>query len=616
MKLRKLFAGVAAAATLLGGLAFGTTANAVDPVAVDGNGIVTSDATFKFTAEDANQWGPNNNRTIKAYKIGDYKQNGAAGSYYYTLATPTTPGTAKTTLTNALNEALKGAGANGADVTVPTDANTDPLAWAVENKYLDASGTKPYAEGTTRALADALQAAEKDKADDQADFAVTTLTKDSGLTAVKDSDGKSYTATLSAGLYLFLDTTAVDNNHVTDGEEKDQNSANAAQKQGGVIVNSAAMIVASGTLVTDEKSDDFGKITDPVNGDNTVNLKNHVTPVAKSHDDKDNTVSEGQKVGYTLTTTIPAFTTGYKDYTFALADTPGAGQTVDLSNLKVYVDGEADEDEIKPYDAASNLTGYELTTPDNYDAATKTFVAGDKTFSVDLTKFVRARQYDSAKSGAVKVTYSAIITSKKDPVTNKVQVQDNGNDNHAEDNTSLSLGKFSFTKVDADGNAVKTKDAKFKITAVAPTDANATAVAETPTTATATSDENGKVTFEGLADGTYTVEETSVPEGFLGHTTDGSAPSVAAKFEVTIKGGKAVYFKHGDNWGLTKDSADNTQSGTEITDYTVKNVKSITQLPLTGAAGIGLFTVVALLLAGAGVTVFAKSRSTKRALRA
>lgn len=41
---------------------------------------------------------------------------------------------------------------------------------------------------------------------------------------------------------------------------------------------------------------------------------------------------------------------------------------------------------------------------------------------------------------------------------------------------------------------------------------------------------------------------------------------------------------------------------------TVKNVKSIAQLPLTGAAGTTLFTVVALLVAGAGVTVAVKSR--------
>ena len=43
---------------------------------------------------------------------------------------------------------------------------------------------------------------------------------------------------------------------------------------------------------------------------------------------------------------------------------------------------------------------------------------------------------------------------------------------------------------------------------------------------------------------------------------------------------------------------------------------SITQLPLTGAAGTMLFSVIGLLIAGAAVTVFVKSRSTKRALNA
>ena len=48
----------------------------------------------------------------------------------------------------------------------------------------------------------------------------------------------------------------------------------------------------------------------------------------------------------------------------------------------------------------------------------------------------------------------------------------------------------------------------------------------------------------------------------------------------------------------------------------VTNVKNITQLPLTGAAGTMLFSVIGLLIAGAAVTVFVKSRSTKRALNA
>ena len=57
-----------------------------------------------------------------------------------------------------------------------------------------------------------------------------------------------------------------------------------------------------------------------------------------------------------------------------------------------------------------------------------------------------------------------------------------------------------------------------------------------------------------------------------------------------------------DPWGLVNTTA-----------KTVKNIKSITQLPLTGAAGTMLFTVVALLVAGAGVTIAIKSRQNAEA---
>ncbi len=60
-------------------------------------------------------------------------------------------------------------------------------------------------------------------------------------------------------------------------------------------------------------------------------------------------------------------------------------------------------------------------------------------------------------------------------------------------------------------------------------------------------------------------------------------------------------------WNLSKDN-----KGT----FQVTNVKNITQLPLTGAAEAVLFSVIGLLIAGAAVTVFVKSRSTKRALNA
>ena len=51
MKMRKLFAGIAAAATLLGGMALGAAS-----AQADGSGtVVTSKVNFTFTAQDAKQ---------------------------------------------------------------------------------------------------------------------------------------------------------------------------------------------------------------------------------------------------------------------------------------------------------------------------------------------------------------------------------------------------------------------------------------------------------------------------------------------------------------------------------------------------------------------------------
>ena len=113
---------------------------------------------------------------------------------------------------------------------------------------------------------------------------------------------------------------------------------------------------------------------------------------------------------------------------------------------------------------------------------------------------------------------------------------------------------------------------------------------------TVTSGADGKVTFTGLAAGTYTVKETMVPHGFL--------QNVKPEFTVTIDKDGNVSFTQ-DAWHLVDPQT-----------VTVKNVKSVTQLPLTGAAGITMLIVVALLLGGAAALIGVRSHSLKRQLTA
>ena len=138
-----------------------------------------------------------------------------------------------------------------------------------------------------------------------------------------------------------------------------------------------------------------------------------------------------------------------------------------------------------------------------------------------------------------------------------------------------------------DGDAVlyfvKQNDGSYK---------KAASAATSDATPDVKTDATGKLTFTGLdATKTYTVTETErASDVYL---------DIKPSFTVRFEDSNAVLSKTttSDPWGLVN-----------TTGKTVKNVKSITQLPLTGAAGTTLFTVVALLVAGGGVTVAVKSR--------
>ena len=518
MKMRKLFAGIAAAATLLGGMALGAASAQADGAATTaGSGTpVTKGVEFKFTAQDAKQL---TNRKLNAYKIADYVQYGTGSDAMYGVQTAGTV-TDKSVIKAALEAAVKGTAKS-----VPTDGS-DLMAWALAEGVLD----------TTESSKDTATGAWKNGASRK--FVETLKTKTSmlGKPTVVDlgnnlaEDGLSATVPLPAGLYLFVDADYLA------GTNKD-------------ATPSIAILVGSGNVEND--------VLNPLTKA-TVDIKNQTTTVSKTVSAA--TASVGQTVTYTITSKVPQNTQYYSDYAYTYTDTPSAGQTVNLNSLKVKVaNAELKKD-----------TDYTVTEGENGK------------FTVNITSIKRQNAGDE-----IVVTYDAEVTEAeatgRKAVTNTVVLSDNGAE--ATDSTTITNGQFSFTKTDAQGKALA--GAEFKI--------EGQNGASTPSTATAISDSNGTVTFKGLADGTYKVTETNVPAGFQ--------QNLKAAFTVTIANGKAVKYAGADIWGLAP-NAEVSDSDT----YKVKNVKNVTQLPLTGAAGTTLFTVVALLVAGAGVTVALKSR--------
>lgn len=503
MKMRKLFAGIAAAATLLGGMALGAAS-----AQADGSGtVVKSDVNFTFTAQDAKQL---TNRSLNAYKIADYVQYGTDDNATYGVQTAdgVDRGTLKTALESATGKTVSETG--------------DLMAWALAEGVLsvDNSVDGAWNNSASRKFVESL----KTRTNMLGDPTVVDLGKNLA------KDGLSATVTLPAGLYLFVD-------------------ADYSVGTNGVATPSIAILVGSGNV----KDGVLNPLTEA-----TVAIKNQTTAVTKKVNGEDViTASVGQKVTYTITSKVPQNTQYYSEYGYTYTDTPSAGQTVDFDSLKVTV-GDKSLNKGTDYTVAQNKNG---------------------TFTVTISSIQK-----QTAGALITVTYAAKVTeagaSGSKAVTNAVVLSDNGAE--AIDSTIITNSGFSFTKTDAQGNPLAGATFTIRVPGV-------------DGSFTATSDKTGTVTFKGLADGTYEVNETTVPNGFQ--------QSLKAKFNVIIENGE-VKFRGTDVWGLApKESSDK---------YKVKNVKNVTQLPLTGAAGTTLFTVVALLVAGAGVAVALKSRQRMR----
>ncbi|MBV3445875.1 isopeptide-forming domain-containing fimbrial protein [Bifidobacterium adolescentis] len=524
MKMRKLFAGIAAAATLLGGMALGATSAQAD------DAMVTDNATFTFTAETEEQL---THANLAAYKIGDYVQYGSDQSVAYGVVT-------NSTNKAAVDSALKAAGVDTADPKV------DHLAAALNAGTLDVSDSRPWDKNaaggasTTRAFANAL---EKEKL-------VNGTTVKFAATSGSAEDGYSATVTLPAGIYVFIDSAAA-----TDS-----------------VTKAIPMIVASGTVNTEKKV-----LTDPIQGANTVNMKNTNNP-GKTKEVNNTSAAIGDTLTYTLTGTIanPAPTE------FKFTDKPGKGLTIKAGTFKFYVNGE----EISAETAASDFT---VPTAD---------VTGGDNASFNVT----VNNPSKYAGKTIKVTFQAVINDEADAENGVVNKLDNyGTDVEA----PTKFTGFNFTKVDPDGKGIENvtfqvKDGDTTLYFVKQKDGSykkAASAATSGATADVKTGADGKLSFTGL-DKTkiYTVTETvRASDAYLN-----IMPSFTVSF--SKEDGSAVLTATSDPWGLVDTSA-----------KTVKNIKSITQLPLTGAAGTMLFTVVALLVAGAGVTIAIKSRQNAEA---
>lgn len=519
MKMRKLFAGIAAAATLLGGMALGAASAQADDAA-------TTPLLQVNNAQEGHTYTP--------YRFATFENAGN--------------GTVEVSTVEAWKDAVTAAAdtANGND-SIPAEYKNNPAAYVAT---FNAEQIREFA--TELAKTNPLPTADG-----------------AGLTVTAEQAGTAQPVAVSGeGWYLVTDT-------FTKSGETTATTGTPA------VVATTVNGLTDLTIVADKVTGQ-GNITTV--GQFNAKNENPLTPPAKTAkvgnvDVDGKTVNVGDTVNFTVSATVPASAANYDVYPFTITDTASKGLKVAAANtFKVQVDGR---------DVDSSL--YTVTQTGSAAVGTTTTIT-----------------FASAKSLAGKtivVSYTGTVT--KDALTdlggsvnNKAMITTNGGASGEGTTESKTYG-FQFKKigVDNDANAlagaqfvIKKKDGKFL---KQETESKAWSSVDDQTNATVfTSGADGLVQFKGLAAGDYTVMETNAPNGY--------AQNFKVTFDVSIAENGTVTFK--------QDLLHQVTLPTDDQIATVKNVKSITQLPLTGAAGTTLFIVVALLVAGAGVTVAVKSR--------
>lgn len=546
MKFTKITAMVAAIATAAGlGAVAASSANA--QVVTDGEKTITLNAT------SADQL---TGHTFKVVKVASYDVYGTAPNQSVTLKT-------EDGLKKDIADYLKYTGTG------------DPLAWAQQQDQakLDKSTTSPWlGDGTTRGLADKL-----------ASEAATEVTP------ALSSDNKQATFTLdSPGLWLIVDQAVTGK-------------------------SSKALPILAGTKLT---------INNTVYSSGSIDMKNQTASVSKTVTDQ--TVAAGQDASYTITTKVPNYV-GYKvkDYQFTVSDkfAHNAPLAYKTDTLKVTVDNK------------QLMAGTDYTVT-GFDPTSKTFI-------IDLSAYIKAKGFgtgtpadDSKFTNAglvgknVTVEYKATVTGSTGNTgtanTPTIRYPNDPSNNESKQEvpgTPVKVFNFDYTLVKKDKTtgaaldgakfAIKNADGKY-LAYTHDKDGNGkwstldTKPAADATSGVFTTGSNGQVTFTALDEGKHTIEEIAAPTGYvnvgvsfsftIAANLSGTGADQTAKPSYTIDADGV----NSDRWGLVSNGS--------TAEVVVENVKSITQLPLTGGAGTVLFTVIAALLIGAGVTVGVKSR--------
>lgn len=334
----------------------------------------------------------------------------------------------------------------------------------------------------------------------------------------------------------------------------------------------------------------------------TIHDKNDV-PFDKV-DDKES-VDVGQTVNYTITGKVPDYT-GFDTYTYLITDTMSEGLTF-KKDVKVTVGGtDVTSACTVTYDVDGNANKFTVSVP------VKNYTIGAK-IEVTYSAVVNEKAVAKIEKNHAVLKYSNDPTDDKSTNTTppdeetvysaKIVIDKYAKNAENENDTSTKLAGATFVLYKR-GNGIDTKPTSgdydtvtddntityyprkyYKYTAATETEgAKVEWVTDKDSATKNVTNESGATSFDGLADGTYYLEETAAPAGYN---------LLAEPVSVTVNG-------KGD---------DNIVTEAELTVTAQVANNTGTLLPSTGGMGTTVFYILgSILVVGAGVLLVTKKR--------
>lgn len=409
------------------------------------------------------------------------------------------------------------------------------------------------------------------------------------VTGTIAADGKSWEKTCgtmeTAGSYLVLVT--------------DQNAENiynpAVVSADFDETNSAAVTLTTDGAVIKKQS---------------VTLKKEADNAPDDYD-----VQVGDIVPFTVTVTVPQYNDNWEDPWFVVKDTLSTG-------LKI--------EDVPTIEGLTAGTDYEITA------------GGTKGADGYTIKFTETYLKENA-SAAIEIKYSAkvgqevIDNAQVHEETNKVTLEFSNNPENSGDHKTIDDETHHYTfsidasrmggggdstselikvGVDSAGNTVtvfKEEQLPANVEALEGAEFTLTGIGANGTgeySETRTSDSNGRIFFDNLEVGTYVLQETKAPAGYIKDSTTHNVVITATYGDKGILESYTITIdnKSTDHYSATTSKIDSVVKSADNTSFPIVNTKG-TELPSTGGMGTTLFYIIGgVLVLGAGVLLVTRRR--------